>query len=106
MVRISENLGAWLELITPTNGKVVPFEGNKFWDRREKLRAAAGIEQWPKNVLRHSFGSYHLAKYKNEGLTAAQMGNSPNVIVRHYREIVKPKDADRYWSLSPKTVLD
>src|ERR1700734_2004974 len=87
VVSISDNLAAWLKLANPSEGKVIPFEGNEFWDRREKLREAAGIKKWPKNVLRHSFGSYHLAKHKNEGLTAAQMGNSPGVVIRNYREM-------------------
>jgi hypothetical protein len=29
------------------------------------------------NVLRHAFGSYHFALHRNENLTAAEMGNSP-----------------------------
>ena len=32
---------------------------------------------------------------------ALQMGNSPDVIFRHYRELVKPKDAARYWQIKP-----
>jgi integrase len=105
-VQMSDNLVLWLEQSSSRIGLVTPFAGNAFWDGREKLRESAGIVSWPKNVLRHSFGSYHLAKHYREGFTGTQMGNSPSVIVRHYREMVKPKDADLYWSLSPKTVLD
>ena len=104
VVSISENLAAWLKLAKPSTGRVVPFDGNEFWNGREVLRDAAGMKEWPRNVLRHSFGSYHLAKHNDEGLTAAQMGNSPGIVVRNYREMVKPKDADQYWSLSPKKI--
>jgi hypothetical protein len=29
------------------------------------------------------------------------MGNSPATIFRHYRQLVKPKDAERYWKIMP-----
>jgi len=106
IVRISDNLASWLKLTKAATGQVVPFQGNEFWDGREALRAAAGMSEWPRNVLRHSFGSYHLAKHNDEGLTAAQMGNSPGIIVRNYREMVKPKDADFFWKLAPNTICD
>jgi hypothetical protein len=32
-----------------------------FLDNMAELKRAAGIESWPHNGLRHSFGSYHLA---------------------------------------------
>jgi integrase len=99
IVGISDNLAAWLKVPKSRTGRLVSYEGNEFWDRREALREAAGMTEWPRNVLRHSFGSYHLAKHNNEGLTAAQMGNSPGVVVRNYREMVKPKDAELYWTL-------
>jgi hypothetical protein len=31
------------------------------------------------------------------------MGNSPQIIFAHYRELVKPKDAARYWQIGPST---
>jgi hypothetical protein len=55
----------------------------------------------PRNALRHSFGSYHYALHKNENLTAAEMGNSPSMILRHYRAVVTPLAAKAYWQLSP-----
>jgi hypothetical protein len=50
--------------------------------------------------LRHSFGSYRLAQFKDAAV-ALQMGNSPRMIFRHYREVVKPKEAARYWKIMP-----
>jgi integrase/recombinase XerD len=105
IVRITPNLVLWLKRAKETTGLIVPFQGNDFWEGREAVREAAGLKEWPRNVLRHSFGSYYLAKHNDEGLTATQMGNSPGIIVRNYREMVKPKDAVRYWQLAPKTIL-
>jgi hypothetical protein len=70
--------------------------------RTEADRDRAGLrENWPNNALRHSFGSYHLAHFKDAPALALQMGNSPDVIFRHYRELVKPKEAKRYWQIMP-----
>jgi hypothetical protein len=59
-------------------------------------------KEWPSNALRHSFGSYHLAQFKDAAALALQMGNSPAMIFRHYRELVRPKDAAEYWALKPE----
>src|SRR4029453_6317399 len=59
---------------------------------------------WPQNALRHSFGSYHLAQFNDAAKLALEMGNSPATIFRHYRQLVKPKDAERYWKIAPAPV--
>jgi hypothetical protein len=66
------------------------------------LIGAARIIPWPRNALRHSFGSYHYALHKNENLTAAEMGNSPEMVFKHYRAVVFDKDEKRYWNLANK----
>jgi hypothetical protein len=53
------------------------------------------------NVLRHTFGSYHYALHRNENLTAAEMGNSPTMVFRHYRAVGTPEAATRFWNLLP-----
>lgn len=74
---------------------------------RKKLEAdrkrAGSLEEWPSNALRHSYGSYYLAELRDAAALALQMGNSPRMIFKHYREIVKPKDAARYWNIMPGT---
>ena len=59
------------------------------------------VDNWPHNALRHSFGSYHYAQYRDENRTAAEMGNSPAVVFRHYRALVKREAADAFWMLRP-----
>ncbi|HEY5704026.1 MAG TPA: hypothetical protein VIS96_00460 [Terrimicrobiaceae bacterium] len=53
------------------------------------------------NVLRHTFGSYHYALHRYENLIAAEMGNSPAMVFRHYRAVVAPEAATTFWSLFP-----
>jgi hypothetical protein len=32
---------------------------------------------------------------------ALEMGTSPDVIQKHYREIVTPSDAKKFWKITP-----
>jgi hypothetical protein len=65
-------------------------------------RERAGLRaEWPQNALRHSFGSYHLAQFGDAAKLALEMGNSPATIFKHYRQLVKPKEAQRYWKIAP-----
>ena len=51
--------------------------------------------------MRHSFGSYWLAEFNDINALALQMGNSPVVVEKHYKRAVRPKDAHRFWAISP-----
>jgi integrase len=99
IVSISGNLVAWLMPMAQPAGSVVP---DRYRERHERLQTLAKLTPWPRNVLRHSFGSYHLGVHKNEALTAAEMGNSPTVIFKHYRALVTPEAAGKFWKLSPR----
>jgi integrase len=100
LVTMQPNLRAWLAPYRARRrGAVCP--GNLRL-RTEADRDRAGLrENWPTNALRHSFGSYHLAHFQDAAALALQMGNSPDVIFRHYRELVRPKEAARYWQIKP-----
>ena len=72
-----------------------------YGDRLSKIAEMSGIRPWPHNVLRHSFGSYFYALTKNENTVAAEMGNSPQMVFRHYRALVKPADCTAFWAIRP-----
>jgi integrase len=96
-VKIEPNLAAWLMPLRQHKGSVMPED--YFRQSFEQLRKTAGIKQWPHNALRHSFASYHLAHFKNAAATALEMGHTNAAITfKHYRELVKPKDAALYWN--------
>ncbi len=102
LVTIQPNLAAWLLPFQKIRGPVAPANLRKLTeDDRERAGLGSG---WPQNALRHSFGSYHLARFNDAAALALQMGNSPEVIFRHYRQLVKPKDAERYWQICPSVV--
>ena len=99
-VTIQPNLREWLLPLRQHKGNVTPQ--NCFRELFEQARAAAGIVEWPENALRHSFASYHLAHFKNAAATALELGHHDSRITfAHYRELVKPKDAERYWNIRP-----
>ena len=100
-VEIHPTLRAWLLPLARTEGKLAPLKSYD-WRLAEKA-AAAGITEWPKNALRHSFASYHFAAFKNAPLTAAMLGHhsSTATFEKKYKKRVKPSDASEYWNLLP-----
>ena len=105
LVSVADNLLAWLTPHQKSSGAITPERNiDVFSERLHELVVKAGISPWPHNAMRHSFGSYFLGKTKNENLTASEMGNSPEVIIKHYRALVREADVTRYWSLAPGDV--
>jgi len=114
-VAISENLCAWLKPHAKRSGPISPA-GDKYHTLMQAARAAAtaaavkdrkpeeGIQEWPSDCLRHTFASMHYAFWKNAGETAQQLGHGQNLstFIRHYKNRVKPADAERFWKLLPR----
>ena len=45
---------------------------------------------------------YHLAHFKDAAALALELGHTDaGIVFQHYREIVKPKEAEKYWNLVP-----
>lgn len=55
--------------------------------------------------MRHTFGTFHYAKYRNENSTASEMGNTPDVVFKNYRALVKEPLVSQFWDLTPAKVL-
>jgi integrase len=99
-VKMPSNLLAWLKPYQMKAGPVVPPVN--FRRQTDEDKAAAGLgERWPVNAARHSFGSYWLTEFNDINALAVQMGNSPEVIEKHYRKAVRPKEAHRFWQIKP-----
>jgi hypothetical protein len=69
------------------------FVGDIAFSRRKfpKAYAKAGFKEWPLDALRHSFGTYRQPILNSTESLALEMGNSPDVIFRHYRRARKAK---------------
>lgn len=92
IVRICPTLHAWLDLGGTLRGI-----------RPETIRLvirSTGI-QWPPNVTRHSWCSYHLATHESAAKTALEAGHSETMLFAHYRALVTPTSAKEFWAIEP-----
>jgi integrase len=102
IVPIASNLREWLLPEANRYPEVLPKHlRNTFRTLARQACSKAGM-RWKNNALRHSFGSYRMAQNKNAHTTADDMGNSPGVVHRHYRQPVTPEQAEKYWSIRPQ----
>ena len=98
-VRVQTNLAKWLQPYRQLSGNVTP---PKYRELLDGAREAARIERWPHNALRHSFASYHLAHFKDAAALALELGHTnSNLVFQHYRQLVAPTQATRYWKIAP-----
>jgi integrase len=98
IVPITDNLRAWLEPL-PRKGKVVK---HSLLHREVTALARALKMEWPRNVLRHSFITYRIAKVKSADQVALEAGNSPSIIFKNYRELTTEEQADKWFGIVPK----
>jgi integrase len=99
LVPIQQNLYGWLVQFRGTEGSVY-YSRRKF---REAYKGA-GIDEWKMDILRHSYGTYRLPIIKSADALALEMGNSPDVIFRHYRRPVNEALALAYFAITPDTL--
>ena len=115
IVPISDNLAAWLAPYSGKSGKVWAERSVLFYKTQEAVAAATAVEadakkdipaqkavKWKANGLRHSFASYSFALTNDAGRIAGFLGNSAKVVHRHYRELVKPSDAVKWFAVKPE----
>jgi integrase len=105
VVPVADNLAAWLAPYEGRKGKVWTGGHDEFYDAQQETAKAAGLK-WKANALRHSAASYMFALSNDAGRVAGFLGNSASVVHKHYRELVKPADAQRWFSLKPKTQVN
>jgi integrase len=102
LIPIAPNLAEWLRPYSDRAGRIFPFSHRWFHQHIVESWQAAGLAEWPNNGLRHSFASYHLAKHQDAARLALEMGHTtPRMIFDHYREVVSPEQAERYWNIRP-----
>jgi integrase len=99
LVPIQPNLAEWLRPCAGMTGPVVPVMASR--GKLRRVRRIAGV-RWPNNGLRHSFASYRLAAIHDAPRVASELGHTnPQLLYAHYRELVRPEEAERYWKIAP-----
>ncbi len=116
MEGLPANLWAWLERTPKTAFKMEP---RTLATRRENAFRRAGLlvtsedakrshvqpKAPPKNCLRHSFVSYHVALHRDPGRTALLVSHKDQSILwNHYLGVAKREDAERYFAILPMAV--
>ena len=102
LIPVSENLVRWLEPSAGRQGKIWTGGQDAFHHQGQEDTAKAAGVRWKPNGLRHSFCSYRLAIVKSAPQVALEAGNSPAMVFKHYRELVKPADAEKWFSVKPE----
>lgn len=110
-VTIEPNLRVWIERYLDEDQDEVVLSKN-FTNQIKKLRARLGYSvmgknekaaRYPHDLMRHSYGSYHLKKYSNRALLAELMGNSVEIITQHYlNPHITSDEWNEYWAIKPK----
>ena len=98
-VPITDNCAAWLERYAKPSGPVINLS------RADKqlflyLAEKSGVA-WKHNGLRHSFISYRLAVVKDVGQVSLEAGNSPGMVFKHYRQLVRESEAQEWFGILP-----
>lgn len=102
LIPIQPNLAQWLAPYAKHTGRVWQRTSNDLQHVRSATVKAAGAA-WKDNGARHSYISYRLAEIQDAAKVALEAGNSPNVVFKHYRELVKPADAVKWFNVKPES---
>ena len=95
-VVIQPNLAAWLRTYPLER---FPLAITNFYRRRARIGKEFVLTH---DVMRHSFISMFVAKFRSIGEAAIQAGNSEGIIRRHYLDLKSAQEAEDYWSIFPK----
>jgi integrase len=100
LVSICPALNAWLRPYRKASGRVWSKSPDTLEEGLAELRDGAGVPA-RRNGLRHAFITFHMAAHSNENLTAAECGNSPQMIHEHYRALATAAEAKRWFGTNP-----
>jgi integrase len=98
LVPIQPNLMQWL---SPYRRRTELVFASEHAASRSISQAKDIIGDWPANALRHSYATYRLAQCHDAARVALEMGNSPQMLFRNYRELADEHDAAGWFSIVP-----
>jgi integrase len=98
LVPLCDTAKQWLSTCRRQSGLVCEIARTP--DAINRLAERAGVE-WKHNALRHSYASYRLADVKNAAQVSLEMGNTPKMVFRHYRELVTEGEAKEWFAIKP-----
>ena len=97
---LPENLWAWLKVATPDGWTL---SGSEWMHEKTQLFADAKVPH-PRNCLRHSFATYHVAAFKNPGLVATILCHTnQEKLWSNYNGNATSAFGKRYFEITPET---
>jgi integrase len=112
VLELANVVNALKRLVTSTRVLADGHQANSHqadWHQADGHRLPPPAVEWRHNALRHSFCSYRLADVKSAAQVSLEAGNSPQMVFRHYRELVTEKAAKAWFAITPdaaKAVLE
>lgn len=101
IVQLSENAVEWIGFARET-GALLPFQINFRSHTLKKAAKHLGFDGgWEQDILRHSAASYLLAVNPNVACVSRNLGNSPDILLNYYSELVTHESATSFWSIRP-----
>ena len=100
LVDICPSLATWLRPYRNATGQVWGKSPDALEEALTGLRGTLAIPA-RRNGLRHAFVTFHMALHANENLTAAEAGNSPQMIHDHYRALATRREAVKWFAVKP-----
>jgi integrase len=98
LFKMSDCLYAWLNA-NQNNKPLIPT-GVNIQNKRTAVVEPLKFD-WIQDGLRHSFSTFHYAKYHNLEELRHVMGNSPEVIEKFYKGVIPSAEVEKFWSLTP-----
>lgn len=96
-VTIQPNLIAWLKAYPPTDER--PIVPKNLQHVRARIAKAHGLSH---DIMRHTFISMFVAKFRSIGEAAIQAGNSEAIIRKHYLDMKSQTEAEEFFGIMPK----
>ncbi len=96
LVTIQPNLAAWLRAYPLERYPIIPINVAK---ARRKIFVHFGLTH---DVLRHTFISMFVSKFRSMGEAALQAGNSESIIRKHYLDLKSKEEAEQFFTILPQ----
>ncbi len=95
-VTIQPNLAAWLRAYPLKKFPIIPANLQHI---REKVSQKFPLAH---DVMRHTFISMFVAKFRSIGEASLQAGNSESIIRKHYLDLKTTEEAEEFFGILPK----
>jgi integrase len=101
-VPMPENLCEWLAPYRGRSGKLYSCAAGTLARKLSAIGKTVGLSEWPKDCLRHSYGSHLYAATENAHLTAKRMGHmTTEMLHSNYNNRRTKEEGEAYFEVHP-----